>query len=110
MSTTLASLREVIEPSVYRPISNPAGDVANEAELRSSEKERAEHVMLVDLGRNDIGRVSKPGTVRVPELMRVEGMTAPGVVEDVAVHRGPAPYGSAARPPASVACPRASAA
>jgi anthranilate synthase component 1 len=47
-------------------------DAANEAELRASEKERAEHVMLVDLGRNDIGRISKPGTVRVPELMRVD--------------------------------------
>jgi anthranilate synthase component 1 len=47
-------------------------DAANEAELRASEKERAEHVMLVDLARNDIGRVSKPGTVRVPELMRVD--------------------------------------
>src|SRR5881628_1623352 len=46
-------------------------DAAREAELRGSEKERAEHVMLVDLGRNDVGRVSKPGTVRVPELMRV---------------------------------------
>ncbi|MEP7003421.1 MAG: anthranilate synthase component I family protein [Chloroflexota bacterium] len=49
-----------------------ATDAANEAELRASEKERAEHVMLVDLGRNDVGRVSKPGTVRVPELMRVD--------------------------------------
>lgn len=49
-----------------------AADAANEAELRGSEKERAEHVMLVDLGRNDVGRVSKPGTVRVPELMRVD--------------------------------------
>ncbi len=47
-------------------------DAANEAELRASEKERAEHVMLVDLGRNDVGRVSAPGTVRVPELMRVD--------------------------------------
>jgi anthranilate synthase component 1 len=47
-------------------------DAAMEAELRASEKERAEHVMLVDLARNDIGRVSKPGTVRVRELMRVD--------------------------------------
>jgi anthranilate synthase component I len=47
-------------------------DAANEAELRSSEKERAEHVMLVDLARNDVGRVSRPGTVRVRELMRVD--------------------------------------
>jgi anthranilate synthase component 1 len=49
-----------------------AEDAANEAELRASEKERAEHVMLVDLARNDIGRVSKPGTVKVKELMRVD--------------------------------------
>jgi len=47
-------------------------DAAMEAELRASEKERAEHVMLVDLARNDIGRVSRAGTVRVRELMRVD--------------------------------------
>ena len=45
---------------------------AMERELRESEKERAEHIMLVDLGRNDIGRVSKPGSVAVPQLMDVE--------------------------------------
>ena len=49
-----------------------AQDAALEAELRTSEKERAEHVMLVDLSRNDIGRVSRPGTVRVLELMRTD--------------------------------------
>ncbi|MDP2181643.1 MAG: anthranilate synthase component I [Actinomycetota bacterium] len=42
------------------------------ADLLSDEKERAEHVMLVDLGRNDLGRVSVPGTVKVDELMEVE--------------------------------------
>jgi anthranilate synthase component 1 len=42
------------------------------AELLSDEKERAEHVMLVDLGRNDVGRVAKFGTVSVTELMKVE--------------------------------------
>jgi anthranilate synthase component 1 len=47
-------------------------DAANERELRASEKERAEHVMLVDLARNDIGRVARAGTVRVRELMRVD--------------------------------------
>jgi anthranilate synthase component I len=47
-------------------------DVALEAELLSDEKERAEHVMLVDLARNDIGRVSKPGTVKVPVLLRTD--------------------------------------
>ncbi|MGH2377991.1 MAG: anthranilate synthase component I [Candidatus Limnocylindria bacterium] len=49
-----------------------AEDAALEAELRTSDKERAEHVMLVDLARNDIGRVSRPGTVRVLELMRTD--------------------------------------
>jgi anthranilate synthase component I len=47
-------------------------DAKLEHELRNDEKERAEHIMLVDLGRNDIGRVSQPGTVRVSELMEVE--------------------------------------
>jgi anthranilate synthase component 1 len=47
-------------------------DVALEQELLSDEKERAEHVMLVDLARNDVGRVARYGTVRVEELMAVE--------------------------------------
>ncbi len=41
-------------------------------ELRRNEKERAEHVMLVDLGRNDVGRVSSYGSVRVPRYMSLE--------------------------------------
>jgi len=50
----------------------PEEDRAYEEDLRASEKERAEHVMLVDLGRNDIGRVAEPGTVQVTHLMEVE--------------------------------------
>ncbi|MFN9243026.1 MAG: anthranilate synthase component I family protein [Cyanobacteriota bacterium] len=43
-----------------------------ESELLADPKERAEHVMLVDLGRNDLGRVCRPGTVKVTELMVIE--------------------------------------
>jgi anthranilate synthase component 1 len=51
--------------------STPAEDAALEAELLADPKERAEHVMLVDLGRNDLGRVCRPGTVEVVEFMEV---------------------------------------
>jgi anthranilate synthase component 1 len=47
-------------------------DLQLEAELRADEKERAEHVMLVDLGRNDVGRVARFGSERVNEFMTVE--------------------------------------
>ena len=63
----------------YRPIAgtrkrsqDEAIDLALEAEMLADEKERAEHVMLVDLGRNDVGRVSEYGTVKVDRLMFVE--------------------------------------
>jgi len=51
---------------------DPAEDEKLEKELLSDLKERAEHVMLVDLGRNDVGRVARPGTVSVERLMEVE--------------------------------------
>ena len=63
----------------YRPIAgsrprgaNDAEDLAHETSLRADEKELSEHVMLVDLGRNDLGRVSEFGSVKVKELMFVE--------------------------------------
>lgn len=64
---------------VVRPIAGtrprgatPAEDAARADELLADPKERAEHIMLVDLGRNDIGRVARFGTVQVRELMVVE--------------------------------------
>jgi anthranilate synthase component 1 len=63
----------------YRPIAgtrprgrNVAEDSVFAAELLADEKERAEHMMLVDLGRNDLGRVARYGTVKVQKLMIVE--------------------------------------
>jgi anthranilate synthase component 1 len=51
---------------------DPAEDARIAAELLANEKERAEHVMLVDLGRNDLGAVANTGTVQVDELMVIE--------------------------------------
>ena len=50
----------------------PEADAALEQELRSDPKERAEHVMLIDLGRNDVGRVAASGSVRITEQMVIE--------------------------------------
>ncbi|MFN2364589.1 MAG: anthranilate synthase component I [Halarsenatibacteraceae bacterium] len=51
---------------------NKKEDLRLEEDLKSDEKERAEHTMLVDLGRNDLSRIAAPGTVEVTELMEVE--------------------------------------
>jgi anthranilate synthase component 1 len=63
----------------YRPIAgtqprgkDEAEDVRLERQMLASEKERAEHIMLVDLGRNDLGRVCDYGTVKVEQLLTVE--------------------------------------
>ncbi|NRA46238.1 MAG: chorismate-binding protein [Oligoflexales bacterium] len=63
----------------HRPIAgtrkrtwNAISDLKMIEELTSCEKERAEHVMLVDLSRNDVGRIASPGSVKVRELMVVE--------------------------------------
>jgi anthranilate synthase component 1 len=58
--------------SCSAPLRNKAEDDALEAELKDDEKEKAEHLMLVDLARNDIGRIAKPGSVKVTEFMNVE--------------------------------------
>uniref|UniRef100_A0A224X8T3 anthranilate synthase n=1 Tax=Hypericum kalmianum TaxID=473045 RepID=A0A224X8T3_9ROSI len=50
----------------------PKEDLMLEKELLSDEKQCAEHIMLVDLGRNDVGKVSKPGSVKVEKLMNIE--------------------------------------
>ena len=67
------------DPEGTRPRGlNPDGsldherDVRLELELRTDTKEVAEHVMLVDLARNDVARVSAPGTRRVDDLLRVD--------------------------------------
>jgi anthranilate synthase component 1 len=67
------SLIEVRPIAGTRPRGRGADeDRALEEELRANEKERAEHVMLVDLGRNDVGRVAEFGTVETNEYMSVE--------------------------------------
>ena len=65
-----ASIRPLA--GTWRRGANRAEDDALAAEMLADEKERAEHVMLVDLARNDLGRVCAAGTVKVPVLMDVE--------------------------------------
>jgi anthranilate synthase component I len=72
-------VKKVGTEATVRPIAgtrprgaSPEEDRHLERELRADEKERAEHVMLVDLGRNDLGRVCLPGTVKVADYMNVD--------------------------------------
>ena len=72
-------VKKVGAEATVRPIAGtrprgatPEEDRHLERELRADEKERAEHVMLVDLGRNDLGRVCLPGTVKVADYMNVD--------------------------------------
>jgi anthranilate synthase component 1 len=65
--------------AVVRPIAgtrprggDTAEDKALERDLKGDEKENAEHVMLVDLGRNDLGRVCEPGTISIPEFKQID--------------------------------------
>ncbi|EKO3916517.1 aminodeoxychorismate synthase component 1 [Vibrio fluvialis] len=55
---------------------DPVVDAANAAELAQAEKDQAENLMIVDLLRNDIGRVAKPGSVHVPKLFDIESFPA----------------------------------
>lgn len=72
-------VRKQGDAAVIRPIAGtrrrgetPQQDRELEEELKADEKERSEHIMLVDLARNDLGRVCKPGTVQVHGMMEVE--------------------------------------
>jgi anthranilate synthase component 1 len=71
--TVTGSSAVVHPPAGTRPRgATPEEDVRLGKELLGDPKERAEHVMLVDLARNDLGRVSVPGSVEVPDFMRIE--------------------------------------
>jgi anthranilate synthase component 1 len=71
--TVTGSAAVVHPPAGTRPRgATPEEDVRLAEGLLADPKERAEHVMLVDLARNDLGRVCVPGTVEVPDFMRVE--------------------------------------
>lgn len=72
--------------------STPEEDRRLIEELRNSDKERAEHVMIVDLERNDLGRVCEPGSVKVMEFEKIE--TYPGLHHMVSTVKGKAAAGN----------------
>lgn len=87
-------------------------DASAARRLRGSGKERAEHVMLVDMERNDVGRVCRPGSVRVSELMQVERYAhvqhlVSSIVGELAADRGPIDAIRAVFPGGSITgCPK----
>ncbi len=73
-----------------RRSADPVADQAAEQSLLADDKERAEHAMLVDLSRNDLGRIAVPGTVAVHDIMRVERFArVMHMVSDVVAEREP---------------------
>jgi para-aminobenzoate synthetase component 1 len=86
---------------------DPARDLALAAELLASEKDRAENLMIVDLMRNDLARVSPPGSVRAPDLFRIESFAnvhhlVSTVTARLAKNRGVADLLRATFPPGSI--------
>jgi para-aminobenzoate synthetase/4-amino-4-deoxychorismate lyase len=81
-------LRRTGDEVLTSPIKGTAPLDSDVTELIASAKDRAENVMIVDLMRNDLGRVSTPGTVRVPALVRPERHAVWHLVSDVVGHVG----------------------
>lgn len=81
-------LRRTGDEVLTSPIKGTAPLDSDPAELEASTKDRAENVMIVDLMRNDLGRVCTPGSVRVPALVRAERHAVWHLVSDVVGHVG----------------------
>ena len=81
-------LRRTGDEVLTSPIKGTAALDTEPAELVASAKDRAENIMIVDLMRNDLGRVSVPGSVRVPAITRAERHTVWHLVSDVVGHLG----------------------
>src|SRR5690606_9172599 len=82
-------LRRTGDEVLTSPIKGTAPLTADPRELEASAKNRAENVMIVDLMRNDLGRVAVPGSVRVPALTRLERHSVWHLVSDVVGHLAP---------------------